>query len=350
LDDMTPENDQQPSPTVPPAPPPAVPRWRNLLLPVALVAVVVCAWQVFDTRRQADELRAEVAARLAGLDVASVEERGIRKSLAEQVERLQARLAAVEGKLDDWQAQAAALQAQSQDSARSREQALLLEVEQAIALAGQQLQLAGNVAVATLALQMADARLARLDRPQHVPLRKALAADLARLAAVPVVDVAGASLRLEQAFASVDKLPLAAHVRPAAGTATAAAGPASWWERSWGEIWRELKGLVRIQRFDRDEPALLAPGQEYFARENLKMRLVGARLSLLARDAASYRGELRSASAALGRHFAADDKAVQAMQAQLGQLATLEVGGTLPSLKDTQGALRTLLDDGRDRR
>ena len=48
-------------------------------------------------------------------------------------------------------------------------------VEQVLAIASQQLQLAGNVRAALLALQLADARLAKADRPQFVPVRRALA-------------------------------------------------------------------------------------------------------------------------------------------------------------------------------
>ncbi|MFT3849367.1 MAG: uroporphyrinogen-III C-methyltransferase [Propionivibrio sp.] len=45
-----------------------------------------------------------------------------------------------------------------------------------------------------------------------------------------------------------------------------------------------MRSLVRIQRFDREEPALLSPGQAFFLRENLKLRLLNARLALLAHD------------------------------------------------------------------
>ena len=56
-------------------------------------------------------------------------------------------------------------------------------------VASQQLQLAGNVPSALTALQLADAKLQRLDRPQFVPLRRALSRDMDRLKAVPYVDV-----------------------------------------------------------------------------------------------------------------------------------------------------------------
>ncbi|HEX6735022.1 MAG TPA: uroporphyrinogen-III C-methyltransferase, partial [Azonexus sp.] len=244
------------------------------------------------------------------------------------------------------------LQTMYDDLARGREEATLLEVEQALTLAAQQLQLAGNVSVAALALQTADARLARLDKPRYLPLRSALAKDLARLNALPFVDVSGISLRLEEIIGGVDKFALAALGRPAAGAAPAPAEPAAaapWWRLAAADVWQELRGLIRIQRFDREDAALLAPGQSFFLRENLKLRLLNARLALLARDHGTYRSELKVAQAWLKRHFAADDPAVQAAQGKLLQLLAADPGVELPGLNDSLAALAKLRG-GKDRR
>ena len=106
------------------------------------------------------------------------------------------------------------------------------------------------------------------------------------------------------------------------------------------EIWQELKGLVRIQRFDRDEAMLLAPGQSFFLRENLKLRLLNARLALFSRDQATFRGELKAALEMLGRLFDVRDKGVEAAQATLRQLLATEIVIALPDLNETQAALR----------
>ena len=78
-----------------------------------------------------------------------------------------------------------ALEALYQDLSRNRDEWQLAEIEQVLAIASQQLQLAGNVRAALLALQLAEARLARADRPQFVPVRRALARDIERLRATP---------------------------------------------------------------------------------------------------------------------------------------------------------------------
>ena len=310
----------------------------------SLVALSLAAWQWLETRQQLSETRVEVARRLADAEAMSREDRGARGQLLAQIESLQAKLGSVEGRLAEFENQGEALQSLYDEMARGREEATLLEVEQAITLAAQQLQLAGNVSVAALALQTADSRLARLDRPLYLPLRTALAKDMARLNSLPFVDLPGLSLRLEEDIIAVDRFPLGALGRPAE-VASVAAEPlvgGVWWQQAAREIWQEVKGLVRIQRFDQADQPLLAPGQSFFLRENLKLRLLNARLALLARDYGTFRNELKTAQDWLQRYFASDDKAVKAAQLSLQQLLAADLSIALPTLNDSHAALREL--------
>jgi uroporphyrin-3 C-methyltransferase len=181
---------------------------------VALAALALAGWQWFETRQRLADIEQETSRRLAEADAGSQEDRGALKQMREQIDGLQGKLGAADARLSEFQAQSDALQALYQDLARSRDESGVLEAEQAIALAAQQLQLAGNVPAAIAALRSAEARLARVDRPQLLPLRKALAADLERLSALPVVDLVATNARLEQVLLTVDKLPLAMDVRP----------------------------------------------------------------------------------------------------------------------------------------
>jgi uroporphyrin-3 C-methyltransferase len=95
------------------------------------------------------------------------------------------------------------------------------------------------VSGALAALQVADAKLQRLDRPQFVPLRRALARDMDRLKAVPYVDVSGIALRLDQAIAGVDALPLALEERVPAAQPEPPAKDEPAWRRSVREVWQE---------------------------------------------------------------------------------------------------------------
>ena len=339
---MMPENENPSPTTMTYLPAPRAKRISPWLF-VAIAALALAGWQWFETRQRLVDVQQELSQKLAEFDTANKEDRGAQKLSREQIDGLQARLGAVDGKLAEFQAQSTTLQALYQDIARSREELALIEVEQAIVLAGQQLQLAGNLPVAVLALQTADAQLARLDRPAHLALRKALAKDLARLNALPFVDMSGISLRLEQVLVGVDKLPLVSYGRPEKTAENEiAAESKTWWQRTGGAVWQEMKGLIRIQRFDREDVALLAPGQGYLLRENLKLRLLNARLALFARDQWTFRNELKVAQDMLNRHFEANDKAVQTAQTTLRQMTASEINVELPTLNDSQAALRNL--------
>lgn len=329
------------TPTPPPESAPVpVRRRRGKTSPWPLLALVVAGllailW--FDQRRQLGELREQ-------LDAVREAARQAEESRAAEQEKLLARLGATEGRVDEFAEQADAVQAIQHELARSREEATLLEIEQAINLASQQLQIAGNLPAARLALQAAEVRLVRLERPQFVPLRKAVARDLERLNALTPVDLAGISLRLEQGLAAIDRLPAISYGRPLekAEKVDEPESTLPFWRHALAEAWQEVKGLVRIQRFDRSEPILLAPGQDVFLRGNLKLRLLNARLALFARDQASFRQEVGAVQNDLTRYFVAGDKGVQDLQASLKTLATTEIGGELPALTESLNALRTL--------
>jgi uroporphyrin-3 C-methyltransferase len=325
--------------------------WRNPWLIVALIALGLAGWQWVETRLKLADTQQELARRLAENDTANKEIRALAKQAQEQVASVQGKLGALEAKVAESRSQQATLENLYQDLARNRDEWALAEIEQSVTLAAQQLQLAGNVQGAVLALQAADARLAGNSRPQFISLRKVLNRDLDRLRALPQLDMPGMNLRIENVIAAVDTLPLANDARPRAEGKQAAAVEAApvvssavsldFWQRLGRDFWDEMRSLVRIQRFDRDEPALLAPGQAFFLRENLKLRLLNARLALLARDQWTFRNELKHAQAWIDRYFDGRDKSLQTAQGALKQLAATEINIELPTLNESLSAIKS---------
>jgi uroporphyrin-3 C-methyltransferase len=320
--------------------------WRNPWLIVALIALGLAGWQWVETRIRLADTQQEMARRLLDSDVVVSESRALSRQAQEQVAVLQGKLGELEGKVAESKSQQATLETLYQELARSREEWALAEVEQSVTLAAQQLQLAGNVQAAVLALQSADARLAGSERPQFIGLRKVLVRDLDRLRALPQVDLPGMNLHLESVISAVDTLPLAVDGRPRETTKPAAlaiapgADSLAFWQQLAAEFWVELRGLIRIQRFDRDEPALLAPQQVFFLRENLKLRLLNARLALLAHDQWTFRNELAQARVWVDRYFDGRDKSVQTAQESLKQLSATEINIELPNLNQSLSAIK----------
>jgi uroporphyrin-3 C-methyltransferase len=322
-------------------------RWLPFAIAGLGVAVMLLAWGWWGARSELAELREGVAQQLRETGTEARDSRIIAKEAQDAVRDTLARIGALEAKLLESQSQQLSLESLYQELSRSRDDWLLAEVEQTLAIAAQQLQLAGNVQAALVALQNADARLARSDRPQFLPLRRVIARDVERLKNAPSLDVAGMTVRIDQVIAAVDSLPLLVDGRtqsapsvPAGGDAPAAAESA--WRRAWHGVWEELKGLVRVQRLDAADPALIAPENRFYLRENLKLRLLHARIALLQRDEAAFRGDIKAAQSWLNRWFDVRQKPVATAAQTLAQLAAAAVNVDLPTIADSLNAVRTL--------
>ncbi|HZN25025.1 MAG TPA: uroporphyrinogen-III C-methyltransferase [Burkholderiales bacterium] len=337
-----------PAPT-PPAAQPRPARGRTQLvaaaaLALALVALILLAFEWQSGRNTVKSLRLDVAKRLADGEMLNKESRLIAEQAREATTDAQVKLGVLEARVAESQSQQIALESLYQELSRNRDEWAFAEIEQSLLIASQQLQLAGNVKAALIALQNADARLQRLDRPQLTPLRKAISRDIDRLQALPHVDMVGMSVRLDNIIGTVDGLPLAMEVRPTESTAAEPAreGDASAWRRFWREAWSELKQLVRVQHMDRPEVPLLAPEQAFFLRENLKLRLLGARLALLSRDQSSYKADLKAAREWIVKYYDTREKSVGSVLTTLRNLHESDINIEMPDLSTTLDSLRNL--------
>src|ERR1043166_528639 len=330
-------------PETEPAAPPAT-QTRSSRIPVlVLIAVLLAgglaalAW--YDTRSRIAATQDELARRLRDIESDARDARSIARTAQETVRESQVRLGQLESRLAESQSQQLALEALYQDLSRNRDEWQLAEVEQVLAIASQQLQLARNVRAALLALQLAEARLSRSDRPQFAPIRRALARDIERLKAVPAFDFPAMAMRIDNLIAAIDTLPLAFEERTErSAEAKEPSREGGFLARLGAEVWQEITQLVVVRRMGAAEPALLPPPQPYFVRENLRLRLLNARVSLLARDESGYREDLRAATAWLQRYFDARSKQTAEAAAQLKQLSGISLNFEMPSISESLDA------------
>jgi len=310
---------------------------------LALVGAVVLmlAYELRETQRlrqQLERFESETAAALAESARSAADARN--------------RIARLEEELDRVKESRAALDQLYLELTRGRDDAALIEVERLVTLAEQELRVTGNVASALAALQSADARLARLERPQLVNLRRAIGRDIERLRAVPAVDLTGLALKLDQIAQGVDAWPLLAEVtaRPARTAQTRADAEKKGVEpaadgfsarlRAW--LAREFGDLVRIREVDTPEALLLTAAQQQLVRHQLRLRLLDARLALLARNDRLFRADLAEAQTLLARYFDTKHPAAAGAALQLRQIAQATLNVELPALNDSLGALRAL--------
>jgi len=311
---------------------------------LALAALGGVGWNWWDDRHQMAQVRQDLAQRLSEFESAAAETKALAERNQEGLRQAESRLGTVEGKIAESQSQQVALEALYQDLSRTRDETALAEAEQYLTIAAQQVHLGGDAKAALVALQHADARLASLDRPQVKALRQKIGADADALRALPYVDISGMSVRLDQMIAGVDRLPLASDARAEspreAPASTAESGPL--WQRWLRQFWVEVKELVRIQRVDRPEPPLLAPNEVWFLRENLRLRLLSARLALLRGDQDTLRADLQAAREMVTRYFDVGARPTSELLGAIDQLSETQIRVEMPDLSPTLEAARNI--------
>lgn len=321
---------------------------RSLVLAVAAVAALGLLSSGLLWQRLVN-IQEQLARQSADSGTLAAEARAMARQAQEQSRDSAARLAVMDARLSEVALQRAQLEELMQSLSRSRDENLVVDIESAVRLAQQQAQLTGSVEPLLAALRTAEQRVSRAAQPRLTPLQRALARDVARIKSTAVSDTPALLVKLDELVRLADELPLANAVAQAGtGGATAAAikprqhdSVTTWWERSWQALRDEMRGLVRVSRIEQPEAALLSPEQSFFLRENFKLKLLNARLGLLARQTDSARADLASASTVLGRYFDPSSRRTQAAAALLqqvqGQMKALE----LPRVDDTLAALAT---------
>jgi len=301
---------------------------------VATLALAAAGWSWSDSRERIRDLKTELARSLAesGSEVSEI--RLLARNADDAMRQSSEKISRMENQMVSAQQQQLALDTLYKELAQGRDQWTLAEIEQVLLTAAQQVQLAGNVKAAIIALEGADTRLQRLNKPQFTALRRAIAADLASLRAVPSLDEVGASARIEALVARHVGWPLASAQSSEAAPVPRAAG-----SNIGQELWTELKHLVQLRRVEGNEAVLLPPNQAYFLRENLRLRLLSARLALLSQDQAGFQADLRAVLDMLTRYFNTRDAGVVAATREIKRLAELQIVVKLPGIDASLAAL-----------
>ncbi|MHB1187163.1 uroporphyrinogen-III C-methyltransferase [Thiobacillus sp.] len=332
-----------PQPAAQPAAAPVHAGMHSPFSPLALVALLIAAlamaaaaWSWSDSRERIRDLKTELGRRLAESGKEVSESRLLARNADDAMRQISEKVAHIESQMATSQQQQLSLEALYKELSQGRDQWALAEIEQVLLTAAQQLQLAGNVKAAIIALEGTDTRLQRLNKPQFTALRRAIAADLANLRAVPSLDEVGASARIETLVARHAGWPLASAQASETAPATQPNGRPTDFRQ---ELWNELKRLVQIRRIEGNEAVLLPPDQAYFLRENLRLRLLSARLALLNQDQAAFQADLYAVSAMLNRYFNTRDAGVADALKEIRRLSSLQIAQKLPGIDASLAAL-----------
>ena len=325
---------------------PAVQRslWVVMLLgTLALLALLssVFLWQ------KLSRIQEQLARQSADSGVQALEAKTWAKQAQETVKDSAARVALLEARLAEVALQRSQLEDLMQSLSRSRDENLLVDIESALRIAQQQALMTGSTEPLVAALQSAQKRVQRTAQPRLMPLARTLEKDLERINSLPGFDLPGLMLKLDEGVALVDGLVLAndatsqqsrlnQQTEPMANPA-----PMSWWMAGLTRMGDEFKSLLRVSRIDAPEAALLSPEQAFFVRENLKLKLLNARLGLLARQKDGVRADLH-ASAILVRRYAEPQSRRTTQLLQLLEQTTQQVRtAEVPRIEASLTALST---------
>ncbi len=318
---------------------------RLSIMQMTLVVVLaIFLWQWLAGYRQVDNMQQELARRLAEMEGNNKASQVLAMQGLESERELAAKVSLLEARYAEAQNQRASLEAMYQDLSSSRDEMVLADVEQMLIIAGQQLQLSANVKAALIAMQQADDQLRRMDRVALNNLRTAIARDMDQLRALPNVDVPGINSRIDNLIMAVDSLPLEQDaIRQPQESSPAVIVPVreeSVWQSLLREIWEDAKRLVRIENMHKNELPLLEPTQVFFLRENLKLRLLSARLALLSHDEASFKHDLQIAQDWLERYFDSKSSGAKQALATLQKLRQSSINIALPDVSASLEAAR----------
>ena len=334
-------------------------RWLWLALAVLGALCVASLVLAFQSDQRGASLEQELVRRQQDSAGKASEARAFARQAQEAAGATAAKVALLEARVAEVAVQRTQLEDLIQSLSRSRDENVLVDIEASIRVALQQNAITGSAEPLVATLKQSDERLARYNQPRLEGVRRAIARDLDRVKATSVADIASLVIKIDEAIRLVDDLSLLgvadthggrelaqARVDDAAPPAASAGMSAGWGSRfvdhwnAFGEkVWGEVKSLVRVTRIDHPEAMLLAPEQSFFVRENLKLRLLNARLALLSRQFDTAQADLQAAQSTLDRYFDRSAKRTLLAAELIRQVAGQARQVVVPRPDDTLAAL-----------
>lgn len=314
------------------------------------------AW---NAQKRVQSLELELVRRQQDTQLQATEARLLARQAQDVSREAAARTTLLENRLAEVALQRSQVEDLIKSLSLSRDENLVVDIEAALRVAIQQSALTGSAEPLIAAMQSADERLGRARQPRLDNIRRAVVKDLDRLRSTRVADLSSLSIRLDEAIRLVDDLPLVSQpvdqsgralVRPtppvntpgakAADTASNMGdGLMTWARTALNTLFKEAQALVRITRIKQPDSILLAPDQAFFVRENLKLRLLNARLALLSRQTNSVVADLNMAQTALNKYFDPQSRKTVLLKNLLADVASQSPKIVVPRPDDSLAAL-----------
>lgn len=216
----------------------------------------------------------------------------------------------------------------------------ILKAKFLVQMANDKLQYENNISQAILLLQTADEQMRALNNDRLLPLRKALANDIASLQAVPQVDVAGLYMRLSALNDQINRLPLPNKPAQSATVQPGNNENLPWWQRGLQETWQALQKIVVIRYNENGKPPLIMPEQQDFLYQNLHAVIEKAMWGLLHQQQEIYQASLQQAINWIKQYFVNNAQVTQSVVNGLTELQKVDVHPAAPKLSESLQAFQ----------
>lgn len=326
-----------------------MPAWGAWLLSGAAALALLLA---YNQGQRLHRMQEQLALQSGAIHEQAIEARTLSHEALALARDSAAQVSLNEARINEYTLQRSRIEQMAFELSRSRDETMLNDIEASLRLAQQQAQLTGLADPLIAALRNASQRVERADAPRLSAIQRAIERDLQRLTHTAMTDTAGLLGRIDKLLAQLELLPLAnglpplpmaeqpalaqapvvatpvasppataptveigptsAPRQPSEPTTTSADAnpdpdpaatqtdaPAPWWHG----MRTGLGELVRVQRIDAPEAALLNREQTFFLRENIRLQLMNARMGLLARQSEAVRADLAAVQTLLQKYY-----------------------------------------------
>lgn len=311
---------------------------------LALLTLLLLIWFWLSSQQHFQSIEKSLSKKLEQSQSVNQQSLALAKQAEERSAKTQAQTVIIAEKLAESRDQQEVLQTLYNQLAENREMTAIAEVEQLVTIANQQLKLTGNIKSALLALEAADQHLEPLHLPRATQLRQTLGNEIDNLRKLPQIDPVEMAAQIESVATLCADLPLISEHEPVlpkkiAQAETLRASHLSRVQAFFYQIWADIQNLVTVERIDRPQAPLLATEHRFYLRENLKLRLLSARIALLQHDEKSYQADLILVRQWLQQYYDMQHpNAVKALKL-LNRLIENRVSLMLPELTESLNAI-----------
>jgi uroporphyrin-3 C-methyltransferase len=320
----------------------------SVIAMIAILLSITCigliAWAFIASNQHFSEIEKSLSNKLDDFHDVNEQAFALAKQADARSAQTQAQTILIQEKLAESRDQQEVLQTLYNQLAEDREETVLAEVEQLVTIANQQLQLSNNIKAALLAMHAAEKHLEPIHLPRANQLREVIGNDIQMLREYPQTDMLEVSADLDRLTMLCTNLPLISERKNNIDPVDTKQNldevtKFGKMQRFAHAVWVDMKQLVTIERMDKPEPPLLTASHSFYLRENLKLRLITARIAFLQHDETSYNADLSTVKDWLNRYFDTKHPNAENALTIIAALQANKIAIEMPQLKESIEAI-----------